>query len=153
MLLSTCSIYHPIVRRYAGDGATDRTSMGTSSSFLVYFAGTTTLADASRSLARSLSVVEAGDLLRVRWRDGSEPEFTVGLGTGDHVAREAAEIGARHGVDEFNAFDRRFEVGIDDLDAALDETNTLIEVQLTLQDLTSGYLVLSWNGAVQAPGG
>ena len=120
-------------------------------SFFVYFSGSATVADAGRRLARSLSVVEDGDLLRVRWRDAANPEFTIGLRTGHDVAGAAAEIGHRHRIKEFTAFDRRFEVSIDDLDVALDEVNTLIEVQLGLQDLTNGYLVLPWNGSVQAP--
>jgi hypothetical protein len=126
--------------------------MSTASSFFVYFSGSTTLADASRALAGSLNVVETGELLHVRWRDRLEPEFTVRFSAGDAVVRAAVELGARHGIDEFNNLDQRFEVAIDDLPAALDEANTLIEVQLTLQDLTNGYLVLSWNGSVQAPG-
>ena len=42
---------------------------------------------------------------------------------------------------------------IDDLESTLDEMNTLAEVQMTLQDLTNGYLVCTWNGSVQAPFG
>ena len=37
------------------------------------------------------------------------------------------------------------------LDTALDEINTLIEVQCTLQDATAGYLFNSWNGKLSAP--
>jgi len=46
---------------------------------------------------------------------------------------------------------RPAEIGIADLDEVLDEINTLIEVQCTLQDATSGYLFNSWNGEVSGP--
>jgi hypothetical protein len=125
--------------------------MGSSSSCLVFFAGPTTLADAARALSRSMHVVEDGEVLLVRWRDATEPELTVGLSAHAHVAVEAAELAQRKNIDAFNRFDRRFEVAIDDLESTLDEMNTLAEVQMTLQDLTNGYLVCSWNGSVQAP--
>jgi hypothetical protein len=125
--------------------------MGSSSSCLVFFAGPTTLGDAARALSRSLHVVEDGEVVRVRWRDATEPELTVGFSAHAHVAVEAAELAQRKSIEAFNRFDRRFEVAIDDLESTLDEMNTLAEVQMTLQDLTNGYLVCSWNDSVQAP--
>ena len=40
-----------------------------------------------------------------------------------------------------------FEVTINDLDEALDEVNTLMEIQGALQDVSGGYLFLPWNGS------
>jgi hypothetical protein len=42
----------------------------------------------------------------------------------------------------------RFEVLIDDLDEALDEINTLIEVQVALMNATQGFLFNTWIGEV-----
>jgi hypothetical protein len=125
--------------------------MGSSSSCLVFFAGPTTIADAARALSRSMHVVEGGEVLLVRWRETTEPELTVGFNADTYVAVESAELAQRKNIDAFNRFDRRFEVIIDDLESTLDEMNTLAEVQMTLQDLTNGYLVCSWNDSVQAP--
>ena len=125
--------------------------MGSSSMCLVFFAGPTTIVDAARALSRSMHVVEDGEVLLVRWREATEPELTVGFNADTYVAVESAELAQRKNIDAFNRFDRRFEVIIDDLESTLDEMNTLAEVQMTLQDLTNGYLVCSWNDSVQAP--
>ena len=122
--------------------------------FMVYFRGPATLADAARSLAdHKLHVVESGDTLEVRWKPGTGPGFWVGLNAEPWVVVEAAEHAEAKGVPEMAGLDRRFEVPMDDLDAALDEYNTLFEVQATLQDLTGGYIVNSWNGNVIPPEG
>lgn len=42
-------------------------------------------------------------------------------------------------------------VGIDDLDGALDEINTLMEVQVALQDASQGFLFLPCNGNLSEP--
>ncbi len=43
------------------------------------------------------------------------------------------------------------EIGIENLDEALDEINTLMEVQGALQDASGGYLFLPWNGTLSKP--
>ena len=45
----------------------------------------------------------------------------------------------------------RFEIEFDNLDEALYEINTLMEVQAALQDASSGLLFLPWNGNLSAP--
>ena len=40
-----------------------------------------------------------------------------------------------------------------DLDAALDEINTLMEVQGALQDASRGYLFVPWSGNLSEPWG
>ena len=80
------------------------------------------------------------------------PQFRIRLSTAPHVAIEAAEIGENtpH-ADEMRKCSARFEIEIDDLDAALDEINTLIEVQGALQDASQGYLFIPWNGELTEP--
>ena len=125
--------------------------MARGSSFQVFFTGPTTIGDAAQALSRKMHVVEDENGFTVRWPDVTEPELVVGLSAEPHIAVEAAEIAGYRKIDAFKAFDRRFEVYIDDLDKALDEINTMNEVQLTLQDLTNGYIVRSWNGAIDPP--
>ena len=84
-------------------------------------------------------------------RPGS-PQFRVRLVVGESVRVEAAEIG--EGTPHEAALrecDARFEIGIEDLDEALDEINTLMEVQGALQDASHGYLFLPWNGNLSEP--
>lgn len=78
--------------------------------------------------------------------------FRIRLATGPHVAAEAAEIGegTPHEV-AMRQCAARFEISIDNLDAALDEINTLMEVQGALQDASQGFLFLPWNCNLSEP--
>src|SRR5262249_9078677 len=110
--------------------------------------GVSDLDAAVRSLAgHGLSVARQGDELSAGRPGG--PEFRISLVSGESVRIEAAEIGA--GTPHEAAMrecDARFEIGIADLDAALDEINTLMEVQGALQDASQGFLFLPWNGTL-----
>ena len=113
--------------------------------------GGVALDDAARLQADlGLQVTRKANALAVRWGNGPEP--SVAWSAGQHVAAEAAEI-AEGGpfAGEPCRCDARFEIGIVDLDEVLDEINTLIEVQCTLQDATAGYLFNSWNGELSGP--
>jgi hypothetical protein len=119
---------------------------------MVFFRlGACDLDAAAKSLAGyGLTVTRRGNILSVG-RPGS-PQFRVRLSAEPHVAAEAAEIGEgtphEAAMRECGA---RFEVEIDDLDAALDEINTLMEVQGALQDASRGFLFLPWNGNLSEP--
>lgn len=106
---------------------------------------------ATRSLiGHKLTVTHHGDHL-IAGRPDS-PQFRVRLVTGESVGAEAAEIGAGSPHEAaMRDCDARFEIGIDDLDEALDEINTLIEVQGALQDASEGYLFVPWNGTLTEP--
>lgn len=83
--------------------------------------------------------------------DEEGPVLRIVLANGGHVAEEATEIGAGSAFEQtLRACTARFEIAIDDLDEALDEMNTLIEVQASLQDGTRGVLFNSWNGELSA---
>jgi hypothetical protein len=100
--------------------------------------------------AYGLTVTRQGEQLTAG-RPGS-PQFRIRLVVGDNVRVEATEIG--EGTPHAAAMrecSARFEVGIDDLDAALDEINTLMEVQGALQDASQGFLFLLWNGNLLGP--
>lgn len=49
--------------------------------------------------------------------------------------------------------DAGYAIEIDDLDAALDEMNTLIEVQAKMQGATTGWIFNEWNGSLSDPQG
>ncbi len=111
------------------------------------------LAEAGRLLAANgFSVTRSAARLRVRWGDG--PMLSIAWSADPHVAVEAAEIGeGTPFAAELRRCTTRFEIHTDDLVAALDEINTLIEVQLTLQQTTRGILFNSWNGELSGANG
>ena len=97
-------------------------------------------------VAQGLSVDAQTGALAVRW-DEDGPVLRVAHAQGEQIAREALERAGEGAPAEalLRACTARFEMAIDDLDEALDEMNTLIEVQSTLQDGTGGYLFNAWN--------
>jgi hypothetical protein len=119
---------------------------------LVFFrSGASDLDAAARSLAGyGLTVARQSDQLFAS-RPGS-PQFCIRLAAGESVRAEAAKIGeGTPHEDAMRECDARFEIGIDDLDEALDEINTLMEVQGALQDASQGFLFLPWNSNLSEP--
>lgn len=120
---------------------------------LIFFrSGGYDLEAAARSLAsRGLSVSRVGNDLDVTWHGG--PKLRVAFVNAKWVQEEAAEVAERHPrALELSTCDVRFEIMFDDLDEVLDEINTLIEVQATLQKATGGYMLNTWNGELSCPG-
>src|SRR5690349_19278492 len=121
----------------------------------VYFAGPTTVADAARQLSeRGMYVVADDDGCTVQWGRDSGPALYIGLNTEPWVATEASELAHSKNIPAIAGLDRRFEVPFDDaghLEEVLNDYNTLFEVQTALQDLTGGYIWMSWNDNVIAP--
>jgi hypothetical protein len=118
---------------------------------MVFFrADSVTLDEAGRRLAAAgLRVGRAGEQLQVQL--GAGPVLRIRYARDPSVTAEARTIGAnsRHAA-ALSQCDARFEVSFDDLAAVLDEVNTLIEVQMTLQELTRGVLFTAWNKALTA---
>jgi hypothetical protein len=120
--------------------------MGRGSSCLVFFRGDVSIEDVARALARTgLHVRWAGDGIVVRW-DEAGPALGIGCSVAPHVVLEARDLAERLGQPALAACDRRFEILIEDLDATLDEINTLIQVQGVLEELSGGFVFNSWNG-------
>lgn len=93
--------------------------------------------------------IERGSLFAKRL--GSQ-EFKITLVQLPHVLLEAKEIGQGSEHEQFlSKCGSRFELFISDLDAALDEINSLMEAQVALQDASSGYLFTPWNGQIMKP--
>jgi len=120
---------------------------------MVFFSsGRCNLQAAHSALARTLRVSHTGvNELMLTALDTPGPTLRVCLAHGPNIRAEAAKIaaGTPH-VAAMAACDARFEIVIDDLAAALDEMNTLMEAQLTLQDLTAGLLFNTWTGKLSA---
>lgn len=96
------------------------------------------------------SVVRKDEELIVNRGDGLQ--FKVILSNADHVQEEANEIAeGSEFSSEMSKCNARFEIIIENLDAALNEINTLMEVQGALQDASKGYLFLPWNGKISGP--
>ena len=88
---------------------------------------------------QGLTVACQDGLLTVQWQGG--PLLRVNLARGQDVQKEIERLakGTRY-ASETSHFDAKFEITPDDMDEVLDDVNTLIEVQLTLQAVTQGFL-------------
>lgn len=83
---------------------------------------------------------------------GDSPVFQIARSSEPHVVIESIEIGDGSSYSAaLSKCDSRFEVLIDDLDSALDEINTLIDIQATLQGATKGFMFNCWNGELSPP--
>ncbi|MCU0493325.1 MAG: hypothetical protein MUD01_17200 [Chloroflexaceae bacterium] len=123
----------------------------TAVSMILFSTPTISLDDAARVLAADgLTVTREANKLKVHWRGGLM--LTVALARAEWVVSESVEIGEGTAyLADLTHCDARFEILISNLDVALDEMNTLIQVQTALQNLTHGFLFNSWNGALQPP--
>ncbi|MGZ0174563.1 MAG: DUF4304 domain-containing protein [Planctomycetales bacterium] len=78
--------------------------------------------------------------------------FLLSRHEGPDVQHESAMIGDRlNNPTEIEQCDCRFQIGFYELEKVLDEINSLIEIQTTLQDATNAYLFNVWNECVQPP--
>jgi hypothetical protein len=121
--------------------------------FQVFFkSGTCDLDAALRWLSGYGLTVAKRDGYLTAGRPNSQ-EFDVGLSAEPWVREEAAEIskGTPHAA-AMQGCDARFEVSFESLDEALDEMNTMMEVQVALQEACRGLLFLPWNGSLSGPG-
>lgn len=80
-------------------------------------------------------------------------DFQVSLDGSEPVVAAAKAAAAIAELPRLAQCDARFTVEVMDLPAALDEINTMMELQGALQDCSEGYLVLGWNGGVVGPWG
>ena len=111
---------------------------------------TAAVALAGRKMAVRRVAGEFGEELVVGYRNG--PELRVAFRQESFVQQEAEEIGADTSyAAEMKLCEVRYEIWIDDLDQVLDEINTLIEAQVTLQTVVGGFLFNTWGGDVHGP--
>lgn len=80
------------------------------------------------------------------------PAFSIMLKRGDDVQETARLLGdGTQYADALSRCDSRFEVGIVDLQQALDEGTTLHRIQDALQSVTGGVVYNSWDERMTAP--
>ena len=109
-----------------------------------------TLDDAQTALDKTCLTVER-DRDRLICFGNNSPRFTISLNQGEEVRAKVKTIS-----EEYPNYRSRlkncnicFEVSFANLSEVLDEINTLIEIQLTLQDATEGIVFTSWNGIIE----
>lgn len=120
--------------------------MADNACFVCFRSGRCDLGDAAKALAGlKLGVKRRGDELTVNYPSG--PVLRVAYAADEYVAEENAEIAQGHPqAADLLPCDARFEVLIDDLDAALQDYNTLFAVQEALVGATGGFVFNTWNG-------
>lgn len=103
----------------------------------------------SSNRSKRFEMARRGNVLALRWGNG--PVLFVRYANGDVVKQEIALIDhpRRPEVERCTSL---FEVSFLDLEETLDEINSLIDVQCTLQQATEGFLYLEWNGHLSANG-
>jgi hypothetical protein len=92
-----------------------------------------------------------GEPFALRWGDG--PTLYASIIRGEVAAVLAGRLmgrGRKHRA-LANASDAYIEIKFESLDEVLDEINTLIQVQITLQQTTRGLLYCSWNQSFSGP--
>lgn len=92
-----------------------------------------------------LELDEDGSHVFAYYKDS--PKYRISLVSDGYVNEEAIEIAEETKTElPLRNCNARFEIEIDDLEAALDEINTLMEVQFALMEVSNGYLFTPWNG-------
>jgi hypothetical protein len=97
-----------------------------------------------------LTVARKDDVLAIRWKNG--PVLFLRHAAGETVAKEAAVIGADtpHAA-ALASCNAEFEITFEDLEAVLDESVSLTDVQPALEKATGGFCYNTWNGRLSAP--
>jgi hypothetical protein len=100
---------------------------------------------------RGLTVTGTEELLKVQWRNGPILSVsTLKSKTIETVLRGL--VGRRRKYhDLVSGCDTQVKIELSDIDEVLDEMNTLIEVQATIQQATKGLVYTSWNDNFSGP--
>jgi hypothetical protein len=103
-------------------------------------------------LGRNLQVTEDEEILNVRWGK-SGPTLFVKIVRGTIIeAMLRGYVRRRKGLNSWiTGCDSAVQISFDSLDEVLDEINTLIEVQETVQQVTQGIGFNSWNAEMWVP--
>lgn len=113
-------------------------------------ADSSNLEEAQAALTSCGLTVEGDRHELVCFRDNS-PEFTIHLNSEVEVQTEALEIAEENPNyrSRLKNCDARFEIYFEELSEVLNEIDTLIDIQITLQDIAKGIVFTSWNGILE----
>jgi hypothetical protein len=104
--------------------------------------------EAEKALAGVLRK-RSGDVLHISFHSDSPILRVRAINA---VARDGRVVWDRDLPEPVARFPRAFEISFDDLDEVLDDINTLIDAQCTLEDLTGGACYNTWNDNLSMPG-
>lgn len=105
--------------------------------------------DEAEAALGSYIVARRGDVLHFRWPNGPVLRIRAINAVSARDGRVSWHLNLPTPVDRFP---RAFEISFDDLEEVLDEINTLIDAQATLEDLTGGACYNTWNENLTLPG-
>jgi hypothetical protein len=100
---------------------------------------------------RGLSVNGNEEPFAVQWHDG--PLLLVSIQRGSYVETVIRSLVGRRRKHRalVPGCDTQIKIELSDVEEVLDEINTLIEVQSTLQNATRGLMYMSWNHNFAGP--
>ena len=109
-----------------------------------------TLNDAKTVLEKDGLSIESCDNKLICFRDAS-PKFAIKLNKKEEVQTHAKALGEEYPNyrSRLKNCDACFEISFADLSEVLDEVNTLIDIQIVLQDAAEGIVFTSWNGIIE----
>ena len=142
--------YTPLSSFYGGDPDLMQLSMSNHVCMILCSSDRLSIDEAQAALEQDgLTVERDNDKLICFW--GDSPKFTIDFQQGEEVRAEAKTMGEEYPNyrSKLKNCDARFEISFADLSEVLNEINTLIEIQLTLQDATEGIVFTSWNGILE----
>ena len=108
------------------------------------------LEEAKIALEQDGLTVESDRNKLICFRDNS-PRFTIALNQEAEVRSSAKALGEEYPNyrSRLKNCDAHFAISFADLSEVLDEVNTLIDIQIVLQDATAGIVFTSWNGIIE----
>lgn len=108
------------------------------------------LNDAQTILEKDGLSIESRDNSLICFRDNS-PRFTIRLNQEEEVRVSAKSLGEEYPNyrSRLKNCDAHFEISFANLSEVLDEVNTLIDIQIVLQDAAEGIVFTSWNGIIE----
>lgn len=124
---------------------------------LIFFRDPETKFDTSRLrevvAAAGLSATAGGEPITVQFGEGPKMKLSIARGKFlETMVRGLVGTQRKH-KDLVAGCDAQIKIEIENLDEALDEMNTLIDLQASLQNATGGLMYNSWNQEFSAPAG
>jgi hypothetical protein len=101
---------------------------------------------------RGLTVTGTAEPFSIQWEDGPTLSASIQRGKSIETVLRGLVGRSRKYAQLVPGCDAQITIVLSNVVAVLDEINTLIELQATLQDATQGLMYTSWNQKFSAPG-